>query len=305
VDFCSEREHGRSFALVRIALGVVLTAALFLMLLSGPIDPLFVSVADGGLARARHLHPLLPDSPTPGLIHAMFAAALLSSITLTAGLFGRIGGRLNAFVLLQLLLALSSVTSGVNGAYDALFHNALWLLVLGDGSATLSIACLRRTGSWTSDLSVPAFARSLAVFQLVLLYSGAGIAKHSQGWFFPYEALYYSLRRVTYARLEAPWLGDVFFFTQIGTAVSWWFECTFWVVGVWFLARRGLLGERAKRWTRFDLRLPYVAAGLGMHFMIFVTMDVGPFSAVTLVYYFALLESDDRLPRFLRRRSPD
>jgi hypothetical protein len=301
VDVCWEQEHGRSLALFRIGLGSLLTFVLFRMLVSGPIDPLYAPVSRGGLALATKLY-LLPEAPSAALVQGLFGAALLSAITLAGGVFGRIGGRLNAFVLLQLLLAIHSIPTGVGGAYDWLFHNALWFLVLGDGTATLSLHC-RRTGAWTSDRLVPAFPRYLAVFQLVLLYTGAVAAKHSHGWSAPYEALYYSLRRTNYSRIEMPWLGDIFFFTQVGTALSWWFEATFWLVGVWFLARRGLLGERARGWSRLDVRLPYLFVGFGMHVLILLAMDVGPFSAVTFVYYLALIEPDDRLAP-LRRLIP-
>jgi hypothetical protein len=53
-----------------------------------------------------------------------------------------------------------------------------------------------------------------------------------------------------------------------------------------------------------DLRLPFVALGVITHGVLYVLMDLGPFSAVTLVYYASLWTDADteRVSAWWRRR---
>ena len=60
-------------------------------------------------------------------------------------------GRVPALALLQMRLAMASLTIDLGGGYDRMLNNALWLLVLANSTATLSAACRARTGRWTSD----------------------------------------------------------------------------------------------------------------------------------------------------------
>jgi hypothetical protein len=45
---------------------------------------------------------------------------------------------------------------------------------------------------------------------------------------------------------------------------------------------------------RWDLRKPFVLVGVGLHLGILLTLEVGPFSLVSLAYYLALFSPDDR-----------
>ena len=72
---------------------------------------------------------------------------ILASLSLMLGFFGRA----SAFVTLQCCLYLYNLNGADAGAHDRYINNALWLLVLADSTATWSVDCRRKTGSWTSE----------------------------------------------------------------------------------------------------------------------------------------------------------
>jgi hypothetical protein len=289
VGLCTEREHGRSQALFRIALGAVVVGDTAGMLRSGIISVLYLSATDGGLSPRTKLFWLVDvlGGHQIGVVHGLFGAALALSVALTVGL----GGRWTALALLQVELAVRSLSHHTSGGYDLVISNGLWLLVLSSCTATLSADCRLRTGAWTSDRLIYAFPRYLAVFQLVLMYTATGLNKRGFGWSWPYDGLHYSLQRVGYPRFDLPWLGDVAWATRIGTAVTWYWETFFGVLGLWFVALRGWAGVRAQDLARrYDFRIPWLGTGVGLHVGIWATMVLGPFSWVTLAFYFAFLE---------------
>ena len=88
---------------------------------------------------------------------------------------------------------------------------------------------------------------------------------------------------------------------QIATRVTHWWEMTFGVAGLAYAAHQGWLGDAAGRWIRrFDLRIPYVALGLFFHVGLWVSVNIGTFSAVTLAFYVAFL-SPQEWSRLARR----
>lgn len=289
VTICTEREQASSQALVRIALGAVVLLDSLRALGSEATDVLRLAASDGGITPGRHLHWLveLLGGHEPGVVHALGVAAVVAAAALTIG----IGGRWSALVLLQVMLAIKSLSTATSGSYDLVIANGLWLLVLSSSTATLSVDCRIRTGSWTSRRLVYAFPRYLMVAQIVLIYTATGLGKRGTGWYWPYDGLHYSLLRVGYPRFEMPWLGEVALLTRLGTAVTWYWETLFGVLGLWFVAWHGWIGDRAATWARRnDLRPVWLGVGVMLHVGIWATMDIGPFSGATLAFYLAFVE---------------
>ncbi len=149
VGICTEREHGRTQAWFRIALGTVVLWDLLGALRSDARDLLYLAAADGGLTSGRRLHWLveLLGGQEPAVVQGMFVAAAVAAAAVTLGL----GGRWSALTLLQLLLAIRSLSSYASGGYDLVIANGLWLLVLSSATATHSRGCRLRSGGWSRD----------------------------------------------------------------------------------------------------------------------------------------------------------
>lgn len=292
VAFTSRTETGTTLAAFRVAIGLCLALNVAMVLRADLVDALWVDVAHGGMSALQPgwLVTALGGA-TPAVMRPLAWVTLGSGLVLAAGF----GGRLTAFAALQLLMATADVNPLAGGSYDELLQNALWLCVLGDTTATHSVDCRLRTGSWTSDRPVGLWARYLVVFQLVLMCASTGAQKVSAYWTpgGDFSALYYILQQPGWQRGDMRWLAHpaLFPLTQLGTAVSWVWEVTAPVWGLAFHARAtpGALGRFGALCTR--LRLVEVYAGLGVVFHVTVAalMDVGPFTPITLAFYLALV----------------
>ena len=175
--------------------------------------------------------------------------------------------------------------------------SALWLLFLADSNRTLSLDCRLRTGRWTSQRPVPAWPRYLAVLQLVVLYGATGLHKLGATWLPTggYSALYWALQDAVFRRLETAWVAWVYPLTQLGTFVAWSFEVLSPLLLLVFYcratrARPGRLRALVNRW---DLRAPYTLVGLCLHLGILALFEVGPFSYISLSFYFCLWRPEE------------
>ncbi|MBK6576162.1 MAG: HTTM domain-containing protein [Sandaracinaceae bacterium] len=292
---CDRREAATTLACFRIAIGLVTLYSLLDVGLGGLVDVLWVDYHSGGyacLGTGNWLMTLLGGA-TPHVVHALYGVALGSALLVTMGL----AGRLSALVAGQTYMALVFVNGSATGGYDMLITNALWLLVLGDATRTLSLDCRLRSGSFVSDASIPAWPRYLAVFQLVVMYTTTGLHKLSTPWL-PmggYSALYDVFQEPTWRRFDMRWTAHVYPLTQLATATTWFFEVGAPLLLVWFYFRhtRERPG-RARAWfARRDLRFPFVAIGLVLHLGILVTLNVGPFSWAAMAYYLCLWHPDE------------
>ena len=287
IGWCTTTEVGTTLAAVRIGLGVLIFIDIITLIASGIGFSLFSPLKDGGMAGNMARNPIvaLMGGPSASLTAGLLWGGLVVSVALTVG----IGGRVTSFLMLQILVLIQSFSPDICGGYDRLFTNALWLLVLGNSTATLSLDARIRTGQWTSDRLIFAWPRYLLVHQLVVMYVATGLVKTSSLWDPPFHALYYALHRMPYIRIEAPWLSDILPLLQLGTVTTHWWETSFFLVGLWFMAVNGWLGSRliplAKK---YDLRWPYLGTGVVMHLLVWATLDVGPFTWVTFVYYLPL-----------------
>ncbi len=305
------REGGLAVALFRIITAVGLIYNLVPTMLRGLVDVLWTDAEYGGyraLTGAGSWIVSLLGGPTPEVVWSLVIVTLVAGIGLLIGLGGRIGGRLIAFIALQGMLAISMINGDAKGSYDALLCDALWLLVLCDGTATLSLDAWRRERRWVSDLAVAAWPRYLVIVQLCTLYASTGLHKVSAFWtpMGGYTALYYILLQPTWHRWSMYWIAWVFPLTQVLTALTWLWEVSFPLVGLYLYLRQkpGKGGRLRRLITRWDLRTPYVVFGLTMHLMIFILMEVGPFSFIAMAFYPCLYRPEELVRgwSWLRRR---
>lgn len=296
VDAWSAREHGRSLAWFRMAMGLLVFLDTLSLVIAGVVDPLYRPLAEGGLAPAtKFFHPVLAAlGASMELSWATITACLVLSVLVGVGL----GGRVVAFLLLQAVLLLHALPDDVGGGYDRLVTNGLFLLVVGDATATHSLDCWLRTGRWTTDRPIAALARYLGIFQLVVVYTATGFGKHGEGWFYPWDAVFHALQRLPYVRSESlAWLGYAYPLTRVGTVVAWWWEALFPLAGLWWVGHLGWAGPIWKRrCDRIDLRWPFLGLGLVTHGVLTATLNVGTFGAVTLIFYLLWLDPPGSSP---------
>lgn len=291
----SREEPATPLALVRIALGLTTTWMLVDILNRGIVDLLWVSRAGGGYRELGSGNWLVSSlgGTTPAVMHGLTVAAITFALALTLGL----GGRLAALGTLLTVSAITDVNSHAGGSYDELLENALWLLVLGPNSATLSLDCRLRTGAWHDPTPRWAGARYLLLFQLILMYWTTGLQKVSYHWVpgGSFDALYLIFQQPTWQRFDMRWVAWFYPFTQLGTGMSWFWEVSapLWLLTFWYRRTRTRSGWLRAWSNSVDLRVIYAVIGAIFHGALFVFMDVGPFSPISLSYYFAVFDPEE------------
>jgi hypothetical protein len=270
------REGGEAAAGVRV--GVALAVVWNLVDLAGAGPELLSTQAYRPPQPDQWLLSLL-DPVTPQVFWGLEGCGAVLALALLAGL----GGRWTALVLLQVMLALFDINGHLSGGHDRLTTAGLWLVFLSQPTATWSLDCWLRTGSWQSDRAVPRWPRDLAIVQLALMYSLTGWQKLDPAWFpwGDYRALWLALHNPVLSRFGPPasWTAPLL---AVGTAVTWVFEATWIVAAV----------ATWKRWTR--VRNAYLVLGVLLHVGIVGLMDVGSFSIAALALYPALLSPPGR-----------
>lgn len=295
VALTSTREPGAAFSLFRIAVGLVIVYALTSMIVADLVDVMWVDAQHGGLQTlsTHHWLPRVLGGHTPAVAWTLMSAGLLLSVLLVLGFGGRVLGRVTALLTGQVYYALTSSHAALSGGYDVLITNALWLLVLGDATATLSFDCWRRTGRLRSDRWIAAWPRYLAILQLVVTYTTTGLKKLSPVWTpgGDHSALYWVFQDPTWRRFDMTWSASAFWLTQWGSALTWWWEVLtpLLLLAYWarYTAQRG--GRVRALLNHYDLRKPWAAIGIGLHLGIVVLLNVGPFSPISLAYYLCLI----------------
>lgn len=306
VNWVQERETGETLALLRIALGLAVIGTISTVAAHDLVAFLWLDAASGGyreVAGHGFLYGII--GVTPATLWGGVALGLVSGLFVTLGL----GGRLPAFIALKAIQELTDLNGSAGGSYDALLTNALWLLVLGDATRTLSFDCYHRSGQWRDDTPILAIPRRLFLFQLVLVYWSTGAQKVSNYWtpFGGFSALYYILQQPTWHRADMAWVAWIYPLTQGMTAAVWLFElgAPLLLVGLW--ARRWPESRLSNLARRLPLRGMFAVFGIGMHLGIEALMNVGPFSFISMSYYLALLwpsEARAALDRLTRAVSP-
>jgi hypothetical protein len=216
----------------------------------------------------------------------------MTSTAMAAGLGGRI-------MVLAALYAYRSVSTigGTWASYELAIFNAAWLLVLAQPTATLSLDCRIRRGSWVSEATVSAWPRYLLIFQLVVIYSYSGLHKVSPSWNFlgGYTALYYILQDPTWASMDNGWMAHIYPLIQLAGAVTWHFEMAapLLLLVFWYRDTAERPGRLRALFNRRDLRRYWVLLGVSLHLGILVFMEVGPFSLISMAYYICLWGPDE------------
>lgn len=295
VAFWSRKEAGTSIAMFRVAIGLcVLFSILEVAFLDIP-DAIWVDSEFGGYRKFGD-SPWLVDllgGATPTVIAQLVWLTIALSLILLLG----VGGRVTAFCLLQSYMALTDGNSHSGGSYDELLMNALWLLVLAPSTATLSVDCWRRTGRWVSQEPVLAFARYLAIFQLLLMYWTTGLQKVSAYWVpgGDFSALYYIFQQPSWQRFDMSWVAPFYPITQVGTGISWFWEVSapVWLLALWYDNNPGAGGRVRGFLERWRVKWLYLFVGVFFHVMVLFLMSIGPFSFVSLSFYVCLIAPDE------------
>ena len=307
VALLSTKEPGFVLAAFRISTAICVLGIYATMLLPVDlVDVLWIDKKYGGLRTLSDAGWLVTalGGARPNIVHPLFGIGVLAATLMLVGL----GGRATAFVTLQVFGALTGINGNASGSYDDLLANGLWLVVLSDSTSTASVDCRLRTGRWTSGASVSSWPRYLIIFQLVLCYWTTGLQKVSAYWT-PgggFGALYYILQEPDWQRFDMHWAAYVYPLTQVGTAVSWFWEVTspLWLLAFWYRATRARPGRLRAWFNAHDVRSLYAVVGVIFHGILLVLMNVGPFSPVTLAYYLCLYHPDEYrwfIGRFQRR----
>jgi hypothetical protein len=289
VDALSVRESATSVALFRIGMGMGVILTVGSVVAHRLVPVLWLQPEHGGmrdLGEGPWLVALL-GGPTPGVVWPIIAGALLGGALLLAG----VGGRWAAILALVCTNNVVNINGHTGGSYDELLTNGLWLTVLGPGHQTLSVAARLRTGSWWPEAQALAFPRWLAIWQLVIMYCATGLQKLSFYWVpgGDASALYYILQQPTWQRVDMQFTAWLYPLTQIGTTLTWFWEvlAPLWFLALVWSARPARAGRCGRISNRIGLRWWFFGIGLVLHVLIFVTMEVGPFTYLSLVYYVA------------------
>lgn len=287
-------EQGTALALFRIGLGLCVLNVVLPMLWTGVHTLLLVDVSDGGYRSIKGdwLVGLL-GGPTQAGVGRLGALTAAFGLLLTLGL----GGRATALGALLCCISLFKLNPSAGGGHDRLLTNALWLTVLAESTATLSLDCWRRTRRFTSDRLVPAWPRFLAVYQIVAVYTATGTQKLGVDWmpWGGFNAVYKALMMPSWRRFDMSWLGPFYPLTQLASAMTLVFEwgAVVWLLSAWFRDTRDRPGWLRATFNRLDLRAVWALMGVGMHLGIQLFMNVGPFSWVTLSFYACLWHPDE------------
>ena len=292
VGLLGEREPALGLALFRIALGVCILSTIGTVVASDLVEVIWMSSEDGGyrlLKKGPWLVELL-GGMSPEMTWGMVTASLVTGALLTVG----VGGRPVALAALWAFMGASDLNGQSGGSYDELLTCGVFLCVLGPSTATLSLDCRIRTGRWHDpDATVPAWVRWLGVFQLVLAYWSTGMQKLSAYWtpVGGYSALFYILQQPSWHRYDMQWMAPFYPLTQVMTALTWVWEVSAPVVwfSYWFKRHPG---GRVRAWIA-AYRWVFAGFGVFTHIGIWMLMEVGPFTWVTLTFYLCLVHPDE------------
>jgi hypothetical protein len=293
VALFSEREAGTSLAMFRICLGLSTLFSLLSIAGAGLVGPLWTSVEHGGMrSLTGNWLVILLGGPRPGVIWTIWTVALCAATAFTLGVGGKILGRAIGLTLLLSYNGLITLNPLASGGYDVLMTNAFFILFLAEPSATLSLNARMRGGRFTSEESVSAWPRYVLIFQLLLMYTLTGLQKSALVWTPAggYTALYWVTQDPTWMRFSGDFAAWITPLLRIGTAVTWHWEQLSILLLLWFYARRtSHKGGRLRTWIlKRDWRVGWAAIGVTLHVGILFLVNVGPFSWVSLSFYFLL-----------------
>ena len=312
VRFWGEREPGTAMALVRIGVALCILYDLLYIWHLDLVVPLFTAEEYGGWSHvlARTSWPMWVEwfGATELSGRALHAGMTLSSLALLLGFRTRTA----AFVLLALWTQWTSFLPTGDRGIDQQLRNILVLMSLGHFGSTLSVDALARTGHWIDNTPVPVWPRRLVIGTMILMYTSAGYLKGGITWW-PmggFSALYFALQDPSVAAFDFSWTRRQpwFFFTQVGTATTILYQCTYPLVLLLFYWRRyphraGRIGRLA---NRYHVERLWLLIGGVFHVILGFTMNLGIFPWAMLALYPAWFPSEEwhRWARRLLGRGP-
>jgi hypothetical protein len=288
VALLDTREDGLSLALVRILTGATVALHIGNLGRQGTMDLVWVDAAWGGLRDVRS--PLLDrfGGATPDNVHTLAYGVAAAAVLLAIGA----GTRLAAIGVWLGYGVLSDLNSHAGGSYDELLGNVLFLLVLADSGARLSV-----DARVSAPRLVPAWPRWLLVFQLVVMYTSTGLQKLSDHWvpWGSHDALWFVLQQPTWHRVPMEWVAPAMPLLSLATVSVWCFEvgAPLLLLAYWFRHTRTRPGWLRAVSNRLDLRAVYLGFGFLMHLGIEGAMEVGPFLPATMTLYLASFAPDE------------
>lgn len=303
VALLERRETGEALALFRVAVGLVCLYTVLTVVLDGLVPVLWLGVEHGGYRNFTGKTWWLVDAlggPQPATVWGLVAVALLASTALAVGWWSRLAALLAG----QTIMGLTWINGAAGGSYDELISNACWILVLAESDATLSLRARLRGGAWRSAATVLAWPRYLAIGQLALVYGSTGVQKVSAYWTpgGDFSALYYVLQQPTWHRMDMRWVAWIFPLTQLATALTWFWEwgAPLLVLAYYYRDTRTRPGRLRAAFNRLDARALYALVGVVLHLSVFASMEVGPFTWITLSYYLCLWHPEEWRARWPR-----
>ena len=293
-DWACAPEGGAPLALFRMLVGLTTSLAVLGVMNAGLVELLWVDVEYGGyrvFSRVPWLVEVL-GGPTVPVMTGLSIATVVGGLLLALG----VGGRVTPFLLLQLYMAVD-INSHAGGSYDLLLKNALWLCVLCPTTATLSVDAWIWRGSPFRGRPVPAWARAIIAFQIIVVYWTTGLQKVSAHWVpgGEFSALYYILQQPSWQLYDMRFFAWLYPLTQIGTAVTWLWEITapVWLLALYYRGTRHKGGRLRATFNSWDVRTLYAAVGLFFHGALVLTLNVGIFPMISLAYYLVMWNHDE------------
>lgn len=288
----------RGVGVMRILLGVVFVMTTIdlwpdLEVLVGPEGVFHEGAAKRGFRMSRWTYFDHLDSMTA--VYFVHALGLVANVLFMVGYKSRITGLLSVVA----HTALYQRNSWFMNGGDRLVREFGFYLCLVPCGASLSVdAWLRDKARLARGLAplvspkLPIVGLRLIQLQIAFVYLISGIEKWASGSWQRGSALYYSLSTDNYLRsdwLVAPLLDGRwgYEFLKVGTLVTLYWECFFWLLVLW----------RPTRWLA-------LVVGTLMHIGIHITLMVAFFSFISIWAYLAFLPDDwvERCEAWWRRR---
>ncbi|MEM9071092.1 MAG: HTTM domain-containing protein [Myxococcota bacterium] len=304
VNILDEREAPTSLAMIRIAVAIVLLADWFTALRLGLVPTIWGPSTAGGLGAADTwadppLFQVLFGASTTAT-WTVFAIAVAATITLGIGLMTRTSALVVALASAQLAMAMGQSDRGI----DIALRIVLMLLACSGAGARWSLDARLRHGTFTPELTVPAWPRYLIILQLLWMYFGAGLHKTQSAWWpqGDLSALYIILRDPHFATADFASLDALYTATQLGTFATMLFELGAPLMGLslWYRRTRERPG-RLRRWfNRLRVGEIWLALGIAFHIGLMFTLRLGIFPYGMLAFYPAFFPPSE-LDRGLER----